>query len=216
MENLEKLYGVGKNIAERLRNTGYETIDAIAEANPADLATMIEVFPAVAKKIVNSAKDATETKMGEEEVISKMEIPERVVRISDIARGREKLKEEEPSTEEAHTEEAHTEEAHTEEPHTEEPHTEELPTEEPHTEELPTEEPVERVSPQKKFVSVLVELQKKDGGLYNKVLQETAQSAAATIKESVEFRRAFLNKIMKNKDFRRQVINLVAKELSDS
>lgn len=196
MENLEKLYGVGKNIAERLRNTGYETIDTIAEANPADLAKMIEVFPAVAKKIVNSAKDAVETKMGEEEVISMMETPKKIVRISNLARGKEKLKEEEP---------------HTEEPSTEEPHTEELPTEGPHT-----EEPVERVSPQKKFVSVMVEALKKDEELFDKVLQEAAQSAAATIKESVEFRRTFLNKIMKNKDFRRRVINLVAKELSDS
>lgn len=74
MENLEKLHGVGKTTADKLKNGGYNTIEAIAKARPAILAKKIGIFPAVAERIVNSAKKITKARIAEEETISESEI----------------------------------------------------------------------------------------------------------------------------------------------
>ncbi len=63
MENLEKLNGVGKTTADKLKKAGYNTIEAIAMATSANLAKEIGVFPAVAKRIINSAKKITKERI---------------------------------------------------------------------------------------------------------------------------------------------------------
>jgi len=55
--DLEDLPGVGSTTAERLRESGYATIEGIATASPADLAEAAELGEATAKKIIQAARE---------------------------------------------------------------------------------------------------------------------------------------------------------------
>ena len=167
MENLEKLNGVGKTTADKLKNKGFNTIEAIAKANPADLVQKIGVFPAVAKRIVASAKKIIEARIREEETIPESEDKGEVEEEEAEGRkeGGEKLEGKIPLSE--------------------------------------------------THIPVLVEGLKKNEDLFEKVLQETAKSAASYIKETPEFREKFLNAAIKNMNFRQRLVNHIAKNMCD-
>ncbi|NIA03181.1 MAG: DNA repair and recombination protein RadA [Nitrospirae bacterium] len=57
---LEELPGVGPATAEKLKEAGFNSIEAIAVASPADLANTAEVGEATAAKIIIAARDAAD------------------------------------------------------------------------------------------------------------------------------------------------------------
>ncbi|MDI6889184.1 MAG: DNA repair and recombination protein RadA [Methanocellales archaeon] len=58
--SLEDLPGVGSTTAEKLTEAGFSSIEAIAVASPADLASAAEIGEATATKIINAAREAVE------------------------------------------------------------------------------------------------------------------------------------------------------------
>jgi DNA repair protein RadA len=58
--DLEELPGVGPAIAEKLRDGGFNSLEAIAVASPAELVAAAEIGEATAAKIINSARDAAD------------------------------------------------------------------------------------------------------------------------------------------------------------
>jgi DNA repair protein RadA len=58
--DLEDLPGVGPAIAEKLREAGLNSLEAIAVASPAELVATAEIGEATAAKIINSARDAAD------------------------------------------------------------------------------------------------------------------------------------------------------------
>jgi DNA repair protein RadA len=58
--DLEELPGVGPAIAEKLREGGYNSLEAIAVASPAELVAAAEIGEATAAKIINAARDAAD------------------------------------------------------------------------------------------------------------------------------------------------------------
>lgn len=58
--DLEDLPGVGPAIAEKLRDGGYNSLEAIAVASPAELVTAAEIGEATAAKIINAAREAAD------------------------------------------------------------------------------------------------------------------------------------------------------------
>ncbi len=57
---LEDLPGVGPAIAEKLREAGLTTLEAIAVASPAELVATVEIGEATAAKIINAAREAAD------------------------------------------------------------------------------------------------------------------------------------------------------------
>ena len=58
--DLEDLPGVGPAIAEKLREAGFNSLEAIAVASPAELVAAAEIGEATSAKIINSAREAAE------------------------------------------------------------------------------------------------------------------------------------------------------------
>lgn len=58
--DLEDLPGVGPAIAEKLREGGYNSLEAIAVASPAELVATAEIGEATAAKIINAARERAE------------------------------------------------------------------------------------------------------------------------------------------------------------
>jgi DNA repair protein RadA len=58
--DLEELPGVGPAIAEKLREAGFNSLEVIAVASPAELVAAAEIGEATASKIINSAREAAE------------------------------------------------------------------------------------------------------------------------------------------------------------
>lgn len=58
--DLEELPGVGPAIAEKLRDGGYNSLEAIAVASPAELVAAAEIGEATAAKIINAAREAAD------------------------------------------------------------------------------------------------------------------------------------------------------------
>ncbi|MGQ4916112.1 MAG: DNA repair and recombination protein RadA [Candidatus Asgardarchaeia archaeon] len=58
--DLSKLPGVGPTIAKKLRESGYKTIEAVAVATPAELASAVDIGQATAQKIISAARDLLE------------------------------------------------------------------------------------------------------------------------------------------------------------
>nr|CAI64063.1 DNA repair and recombination protein [uncultured archaeon]CAI64174.1 DNA repair and recombination protein [uncultured archaeon]CBH36589.1 DNA repair and recombination protein radA [uncultured archaeon] len=58
--DIEELPGVGPAIAEKLREAGYNSLEAIAVASPAELVAAAEIGEATSAKIINSAREAAE------------------------------------------------------------------------------------------------------------------------------------------------------------
>ncbi|MFH1821214.1 MAG: DNA repair and recombination protein RadA [Methanobacteriota archaeon] len=71
MVELEELEGVGPAIAEKLRSSGYDSIESLAVATSGDLMEAAEIGMRVAMKVINSARDAS--KMGYEKAIEVLE-----------------------------------------------------------------------------------------------------------------------------------------------
>ena len=71
MVELEELEGVGPAIAEKLRASGYDSIESLAVATSGDLMEAAEIGMRVAMKVINSARDAS--KMGNEKAIDVLE-----------------------------------------------------------------------------------------------------------------------------------------------
>jgi len=57
---LEELPGVGSATAEKLREAGYHSVEAVAVATPAELAAAAEIGEAVAAKIISAAREAVD------------------------------------------------------------------------------------------------------------------------------------------------------------
>jgi DNA repair protein RadA len=57
---LEDLSGVGPAIAEKLREAGFSSLEAVAVASPMELAATAEIGENVAAKIINSAREAAD------------------------------------------------------------------------------------------------------------------------------------------------------------
>ncbi len=60
MDGIEKLQGVGSAIAEKLRSSGYDSIEGIAVATPAELREAAEIGTQVAAQIIDSAREAAD------------------------------------------------------------------------------------------------------------------------------------------------------------
>ncbi|NLI62586.1 MAG: DNA repair and recombination protein RadA [Methanosarcinaceae archaeon] len=60
MIELEDLPGVGPATAEKLREAGYSSIEAIAVASPAELGASAEIGEATASKIINAARQSAD------------------------------------------------------------------------------------------------------------------------------------------------------------
>ncbi|RCV65022.1 DNA repair protein RadA [Methanophagales archaeon] len=58
--DLEELPGVGPAIADKLRESGFNSLEAIAVASPAELVAAAEIGEATSAKIINSAREAAE------------------------------------------------------------------------------------------------------------------------------------------------------------
>ena len=71
MVELEELDGVGPAIAEKLRASGFDSIESLAVATSGDLMEAAEIGMRVAMKVINSARDAS--KMGYEKAIDVLE-----------------------------------------------------------------------------------------------------------------------------------------------
>lgn len=76
MDGIEKLQGVGSAIAEKLRSSGYDSIEGIAVATPAELREAAEIGTQVAAQIIDSAREAAD--MGYEKATEIMERRKRV------------------------------------------------------------------------------------------------------------------------------------------
>jgi DNA repair protein RadA len=59
IKEIEDLPGVGPTIAEKLRGTGYDTLDKIGIASPHELSELVGMSVEAAKKAVDAAKQAT-------------------------------------------------------------------------------------------------------------------------------------------------------------
>ncbi len=59
IKSIEDLPGIGPTTAEKLKNSGFETLDSVAVAVPADLADVTGMSLETAKKAVEAAKTAT-------------------------------------------------------------------------------------------------------------------------------------------------------------
>jgi len=57
---LDDLPGVGPATAEKLKEAGFNTIEAVAVASPAELANTAEIGESTAAKIINAARQALE------------------------------------------------------------------------------------------------------------------------------------------------------------
>ena len=71
MVELEELEGVGPAIAEKLRASGFDSIESLAVATSGDLMEAAEIGMRVAMKVINSARDAS--KMGYEKATEVLE-----------------------------------------------------------------------------------------------------------------------------------------------
>ncbi len=80
MVEIEELDGVGPAIAEKLRSAGYDSVESIAVATPAELNEAAEMGARVAAKVINVARDAS--KMGYEKAIDVLERRKHIGRIS--------------------------------------------------------------------------------------------------------------------------------------
>ena len=58
--SLEELPGVGPATAEKLKEAGFNTIEAVAVASPSELATTAEIGESTAAKIINAARQAAD------------------------------------------------------------------------------------------------------------------------------------------------------------
>jgi len=58
--DIEELPGVGPAIAEKLREAGFNSLEAIAVASPAELVAAAEIGEATSAKIINAAREAAE------------------------------------------------------------------------------------------------------------------------------------------------------------
>jgi len=58
--NIEDLPGVGPAIAEKLREAGFNSLEVIAVASPAELVSAAEIGEATAAKIINAAREAAD------------------------------------------------------------------------------------------------------------------------------------------------------------
>ena len=58
--SLEELPGVGPATAEKLKEAGFNTIEAVAVASPSELATTVEIGESTAAKIINAARQAAD------------------------------------------------------------------------------------------------------------------------------------------------------------
>ncbi|NQE46666.1 DNA repair and recombination protein RadA [ANME-1 cluster archaeon GoMg2] len=58
--DLEDLPGVGPAIAEKLRDAGLNTLEAVAVASPAELVATAEIGEGIAAKIINAAREAAD------------------------------------------------------------------------------------------------------------------------------------------------------------
>ncbi len=58
--DLEELPGVGPAIADKLREAGFNSLEAIAVASPAELVAAAEIGEATSAKIINAAREAAE------------------------------------------------------------------------------------------------------------------------------------------------------------
>lgn len=54
---LKEINGVGPAIAEKLRTAGYTMISSVADANREDLVENLDLMPAVAQRLINSARE---------------------------------------------------------------------------------------------------------------------------------------------------------------
>ena len=50
MDGIEKLQGVGSAIAEKLRSSGYDSVESIAVATPAELREVAEIYEEYAEE----------------------------------------------------------------------------------------------------------------------------------------------------------------------
>jgi len=57
---LEDLPGVGPATAEKLKEAGFNTVEAVAVASPSELATTAEIGESTAAKIINAARQAAD------------------------------------------------------------------------------------------------------------------------------------------------------------
>lgn len=57
---LEDLPGVGPAIAEKLKESGFNTIESVAVASPGELATTADIGESTAAKIINAAREAAD------------------------------------------------------------------------------------------------------------------------------------------------------------
>ncbi|RCV62994.1 DNA repair protein RadA, partial [Methanophagales archaeon] len=58
--DLDELPGVGPAIAEKLREAGLNSLEAIAVASPMELVATVEIGEATASKIINAAREAAD------------------------------------------------------------------------------------------------------------------------------------------------------------
>ena len=184
MESLEKLNGVGKTTSDKLKKAGYNNIEAIAKAKPESLAKKIGAFSAVAKRIVNSAEEIIEAGIKEEKAIYEPEIK------------RSEQEEIEKIEEVEEIEKIEEEEK-----------------EEGKEKKISKEKQRGKVSLHEGLMPVLVEGLRNDESLFENVFQEIAASVASYIKESAGFREKFLNAAIKNKNFRKKLVNHIAEIL---
>ncbi|MBU7016587.1 MAG: DNA repair and recombination protein RadA [Theionarchaea archaeon] len=60
MPSIEDLPGIGPKTAEKLRESGYKTVEKIAVASPRDLSELAEIGETIAAKIIEAAKEMAE------------------------------------------------------------------------------------------------------------------------------------------------------------
>jgi RecA/RadA recombinase len=58
--DLDELPGVGPAIAEKLREAGFNSLEAIAVASPMELVATVEIGEATASKIITAAREAAD------------------------------------------------------------------------------------------------------------------------------------------------------------
>lgn len=79
-KDIEELAGVGKKIAEKFKEAGYEDLMSIAASSPGELITAIGIGEETAGKIINSARD--KLKMGFESATAVLKKRENVGKIT--------------------------------------------------------------------------------------------------------------------------------------